>query len=110
MAPTNPTGACGGFHVFGGLVNGDFAVELKIQAVGGFFGGTAFESGQTFGDVNGVNSSIVGIPLAPFGGFVDAVISGSGNTSFAVPTPDGLLLIGTALMALGWVSRRRTRG
>lgn len=100
----------GGFHVFSGLANGDFDVLFDIT----FFdptvwGGLAFAGTELSGDLNGVNTSIVGIdPANPFGTTNDILIQGSGNAAFkSVPVPGVLGLLGAGLLGLGWVGRSR---
>jgi hypothetical protein len=89
----------GGFHVFPGLANGDFAVRVAANAVGGFF------SGIPIIDMTGVNTSIIGV--GP-GAFQNATILGSGNVQ-AIPEPETYALMLAGLGALGFVARRRRR-
>ena len=101
----------GGFHVFGGLANGDFDVQFNATPVGGFLDGPAFASGTAIGDFNGVNTSLVGV-VAPPGSFVRARIVGAGNTSLMgssapVPAPGSLALLGLGMLALVPIARRR---
>lgn len=100
----------GGFHVFSGLVAGDFHVQFDATPTGGFFSGTAFAGGSTVGDINGVNTSVTGVALPP-SDFIDATIIGSGNSSFmSVPEPGMLFLVGIGLVGMGFVSSRAKRG
>lgn len=99
----------GGAHVSTGLANGDFDVLLRMSAVGGFFSGGPFALGLTFGDFNGVNTTLLG--FAPPGtAFVDGRIDGSGNVSFSgtalVPEPGTLALFGLGLLGAAAVSAR----
>lgn len=109
----NGTIIVGGFHVFGGLANGDFDVAFNVTNCGantGFFCGIGgLVAGSTIGDVNGVNTAITGVnPLLGAGGTVNDIgIVGSGNVSFATPEPASLALVGLALAGLGVASSRR---
>lgn len=99
----------GGFHVFSGLAAGDFHVQYDATSLTGFFGGPAFATGSTLGDMNGVNTSVTGVTLPP-SDFTDAIIIGSGNASFtAVPEPGVLVLMGIGLAGMGFVSSRAKR-
>jgi hypothetical protein len=101
----------GGFHVFGGLANGDFDVQFNVTSFGtspGFFSVTDTGDPLSQGDFNGVNSRIIGV-TAPPSTFTNGEIDGSGNVTFqAVPEPASLSLIGIALLG-GVLARRKTR-
>jgi hypothetical protein len=101
----------GGFHVFPGLAAGDFHVQFDATPTPGvgFFSGAAFASGSTIGDINGVNTRVIGVAPPP-ANFTDAIIIGSGNTSFhAVSEPGMLFLLGIRLVGMGFVSSRAKR-
>lgn len=112
----------GGFHVFSGLANGDFDVLFDVTSYNpAVWGGDAFAgdlnhdglfgAGEsvTSGDINGVNTSIVGIPSPnPFANATDVLITGSGNLALrTVPVPGVLGLLGIGLLGLGIANRRR---
>ena len=88
----------GGFHVFPGLANGDFAVRVMANPVGGFFAGIPFL------DITGVNTTITGV-TGP-GAFDNATILGSGNVQ-AIPEPQTYALMLAGLGAVGFLARRR---
>lgn len=111
----------GGFHVFGGLANGDFDVLFDITSYDpSVWSGAAFsrdlngdgdflDAGEsaTSGDLNGVNTSIVGLGAPVFGTKTDIIIRGSGNLALrTVPVPGVLGLLGAGLLGLGWVNGR----
>lgn len=111
----------GGFHVFPGLANGDFDVLFDITSYdSSIWGGAAFAGdlngdgdfldageAQTNGDLNGVNTSIVGLAGGPFATKHDIIITGSGNVALrTVPVPGVLGLLGAGLLGLGWVNGR----
>ncbi len=111
----------GGFHVFSALANGDFDVLFNVTSYdptvwgGDAFGGDLNGDGDfddvgeqlTTGDLNGVNTSIVGLVGAPFADKTDVIIRGSGNLALrTVPVPGVLGLLGAGLLGLGFVNGR----
>lgn len=111
----------GGFHVFSGLLGGDFDVLFDVTSYDPtVWGGAAFagdlngdgdfdDAGEwnTTGDLNGVNTSISGLVGGPFDTKNDIIINGSGNLALStVPVPGVLGLLGAGLLGLGWVNGR----
>jgi hypothetical protein len=97
-------------HAFAGLANGDFDVLLNFRPVGGFLSGVSALN-LANADFNGVFSFANNVN--PFGSFTNGQITGSGNFSVtavappgAVPEPSTALLLGSGLVALGWLRRR----
>ena len=103
--PTN-----GGFHVFPGLVAGDFDVLFDVTSFNSsVWGGAAFAGSPVQGDFNGVNTSITGVTPPP-SDFTDGKIIGSGNGSFqSVPEPTTTALLGLGLAGLGFFGKRRSK-
>lgn len=99
----------GGFHVFPGLANGDFDVLFNVTSFdAAYWGGAAFAGPTVQGDINGVNTSLLGFGADPFGDTTDLIIRGSGNVALkSVPVPGVLGLMGAGLLGLGLANRRR---
>lgn len=105
----------GGFHVFGGLANGDFDSVLNVTSFdSNVLGGAAFANfglpgGGVQADINGVNTSIAGLSGFP-NSFQDARFNGSGNTSLqSIPEPTSLALLGIGLLGLAIGARRNKK-
>jgi hypothetical protein len=98
----------GGFHVNSGLAAGDFDVVFRVTSFDdSVWGGEAFAGPIVIGDINGVNTQIVGV-LPPPAIFVDARITGSGNVSFqSIPEPGTVSLLGLGLLGFGVLLRTR---
>lgn len=101
----------GGFHVFGGLANGDFDVQFNVTGFGptSFFSTTVDGQRLTQGDLNGVNSFVSSNVALPPAAFTNAEIDGSGNVTFqSIPEPTSLALVGIALIG-GALARRKAQ-
>ena len=91
-------------HIFNGLANGDFDVVLLFTPTA--FGNTYFVKPTPFIVTLEVTGNTTTISGASMTGPFTASVDGSGNGFLVVPEPGTVALMGVALLAAGFSSRR----